>query len=278
MLCIVSPKRHSVVSDDKLPTFARSFEATAEALRREANQSLSTRVVPPRVVRVLSTDSVDGFCVAPSDASQLDTICNSAINMRHRFIRNKHRFLTRLLPALRRAVLTVSPLAQHLPVGARGRYCGYLVSALGWLCFGYAFLVLLLLAWFRGPPPAGRASSSRTDYVATCAAPAGWCQKALLWFSCVCAGLALLWARISGAAFGSPGSGAPPRLLPALRRAVLTVSPLAQHLPVGARGRYCGYLVSARGWLCFEYAFLVLLLAGLVPGPPACCPRFVEPY
>jgi len=180
MLCIVSPKRHSVVSDDKLPTFARSFEATAEALRREANQSLSTRVVPPRVVRVLSTDSVDGFCVAPSDASQLDTICNSAINMRHRFIRNKHRFLTRLLPALRRAVLTVSPLAQHLPVGARRPYCGFPVSARGWLCFGYEF---------------------------------------------------------QGAAFGWPGSGAP-RLLPALRRAVLTVSPLAQHLPVGASTRF----------------------------------------
>ena len=88
-----------------------------------------------------------------------------------------------------------------------------------------------------------------------------------MWLSCVCAGLALLWARISGAAFGSPGSGAPPRLLAALRRAVLTVSPLAQHLPVGARRRYCGYLVSARGWLYFGYAFLGsflrLLLAGL---------------
>jgi len=57
------------------------------------------------------------------------------------------------------------------------------------------------LAWFRGPPPAARASSSRTDRVATCAAPAGWCQKALLWFSCVCAGLALLWVRISGCCF-----------------------------------------------------------------------------
>ena len=101
MLCIVSPQRHSVVSDDKLPTFARSFEATPEALLREASRSLSSRVVPPRVVKVLSTDSVDVFCVAPlcllvpSDASQLDTICNSAVNSRHRFIRNKHRFLTR---------------------------------------------------------------------------------------------------------------------------------------------------------------------------------------
>ena len=89
-----------------------------------------------------------------------------------------------------------------------------------------------------------------------------------MWLSCVCAGLALLWARISGAAFGSPGSGAPPRLLAALRRAVLTVSPLAQHLPVGARGRYCGYLVSALGWLCFGYAFLVLLLLAWFRGPP----------